>query len=67
MDWFFLKNKADLKFIGLEDAVIKLKRKDSLWNYQFIVDYLSSPTTTKKKKSSFIIDLKNNNKNCFAK
>jgi len=57
-DWFFLKDKADLKFIGLEDGVIKLKRKDSVWNYQFMVDYFSSPTTTKKKKSSFVIDLK---------
>ena len=57
-DWFFLKDKAELKFIGLEDAVIKLKRKDSIWNYQFIVDYFDSPTTTKKKKSSFVLDLK---------
>ncbi len=57
-DWFFLKDKAELKFIGLEDAVINLKRKDSIWNYQFIVDYFDSPTSTKKKKSSFILDLK---------
>ncbi len=58
-DWFIFKDKADLKYIGLEDAVIKLKRKDSIWNYQYLADYFSaSPSTTKKKKSSFIIDLK---------
>jgi autotransporter translocation and assembly factor TamB len=57
-DWFFLKPKTELKYIGLEDAVIKLNRKDSLWNYQFIADYFASPTPTKKKKSSFVLDLK---------
>ena len=57
-DWFFLKDKAELKFISLEEAVIKLQRKDSLWNYQFIVDYFASPTPTKKKESSFVLDLK---------
>lgn len=49
-DWFFLKNHIDLKYIGLEDAVIKTTRKDSVWNYQFIVDYFASPT--KKKTAS---------------
>lgn len=57
-DWFFLKPKTELKYIGLEDAVIKLNRKDSGWNYQFIVDYFTSPTTTKKKNSSFALNLK---------
>lgn len=57
-DWFIFKDKADLKYIGLEDAVIKLNRKDDIWNYQFIVDYFSSSSTSKKKKSSFVIDLK---------
>jgi hypothetical protein len=40
-DWFIFKDKADLKFIALEDAVIKLHRTDSIWNYQFLVDYFS--------------------------
>lgn len=59
-DWFIFKDKAELKYIGLEDAVIKLHRSDSVWNYQFIVDYFSSPTTTKSssKKSAPIISLK---------
>lgn len=42
-DWFFNKDKADLQYIALNDATIKLQRKDSVWNYQFLVDYFSSP------------------------
>lgn len=57
-DWFFLKDKAELKYIGLEDAVIKLQRKDSVWNYQFIADYFASPSPKKKKKSAFELSLK---------
>lgn len=64
-DWFFLRDKATLKYIGLEDAVIKLQRKDSTWNYQFIADYFSSPSAKKKKNKNGIelglqkIDLSN--------
>jgi len=57
-DWFFLKDKAELKFIGLENAVVKMQRKDSIWNYQFIADYFSTPTTNKKKKNGFELNLK---------
>lgn len=58
-DWFFLKNKAELKYIGLEDATIKLQRKDSVWNYQFLVDHFSSPKTKEKKDTSvFELNLK---------
>ncbi|MEI2707667.1 MAG: hypothetical protein V9E96_01460 [Chitinophagaceae bacterium] len=58
-DWFIFKDKAELKYIGLEDAVIKLHRTDSIWNYQFIVDYFSSPTpTSAKKKSGLVLTLK---------
>ncbi len=57
-DWFFLKEKAELKYIGLEDAVIKLQRKDSVWNYQYIVNYFDSPSPSKKKKSAFELSLK---------
>ncbi|HQS36579.1 MAG TPA: hypothetical protein PLC18_14280, partial [Sediminibacterium sp.] len=57
-DWFFLKNKAELKFIGLENAVVKLQRKDSIWNYQFIANYFSSPKSSKKKKDGFELNLK---------
>jgi hypothetical protein len=64
-DWFIFKDKADLKFIALEDAVIKLHRTDSIWNYQFLVDYFSSPSPSKRKEKSGLllslkkIDLKN--------
>lgn len=59
-DWFFLKPKAELKFIGLEDAIIKLQRTDSVWNYSFLEEYFAgSPTPGKKKKQSGIeFDLK---------
>lgn len=51
-DWFIFKDEADLKYIGLEDAVIKTNRTDSVWNYQFIVDHFSAPPTTDTSKSS---------------
>ena len=44
-DWFFLKNETDLKYIGLENAIINMHRRDSIWNFQFIVDYFSAPKT----------------------
>ncbi|MDP4282928.1 MAG: translocation/assembly module TamB domain-containing protein [Bacteroidota bacterium] len=43
-DWFFLKDQTTLKYIGLDDAVINLKRSDSTWNYQFLADYFSGPS-----------------------
>lgn len=64
-DWFFLKDSAVLKYIGLEDAVVKLQRSDSNWNYQFIIDSLASPSPKKKKEGGGLalnlkkIDLKN--------
>jgi hypothetical protein len=42
-DWFFFKDKISIENVVLDDAVIKLHRSDSVWNYQFIVDYFSSP------------------------
>ncbi len=57
-DWFFLKDKAVLRFIGLENAVIKINRRDSTWNYQYIVDHFSSPSTDKKKSGGIDLDLK---------
>jgi hypothetical protein len=49
-DWFFLKDKAELSYISLEDATVYLHRKDSIWNYRFLTDYFSSPSTGSKKK-----------------
>lgn len=58
-DWFFMRDKAELKYIGLENAVIKLQRTDSVWNYQFLADYFASPGSSGPKKQSGIeLDLK---------
>jgi len=56
-DWFFLKDTIVLHYIGLTDATIKMKRKDSVWNYQFMADYFSSSDTS-SQKSSIQINLK---------
>ncbi|MGI8597892.1 MAG: translocation/assembly module TamB domain-containing protein, partial [Chitinophagaceae bacterium] len=55
-DWFFLKPKAELKYIGLEDAIIKFNRTDSVWNYQFLSDYFAS--SEQKKDAGIEFDLK---------
>ena len=58
-DWFIFKDKAELKYISLEDAVIKLQRSDSVWNYKFLSDYFSSPAnSTSKKKGGIEINFK---------
>ena len=56
-DWFFLKDKVVLEYIGLENTRILAHRTDSVWNYQFLIDYFSSPST-KEKKKSIELDLK---------
>ncbi len=48
-DWFFLKKEKELHYLGLKDAKINLRRTDSIWNYQFIADFL---TTTPKKQGT---------------
>lgn len=53
-DWFFLKDKVVLKYIGLDDAVIELQRSDSTWNYKFLADYFSSPRKKQVKKQDDI-------------
>ena len=45
-DWFFFKDTITIKYIGLDDAIINLNRKDSIWNYQFLADYFSGPKGT---------------------
>ncbi|MBC7902393.1 MAG: hypothetical protein H7Y27_03195 [Gemmatimonadaceae bacterium] len=50
-DWFFLREKNTLEYIGLEGATINLHRRDSVWNYQFLIDYFTSPTKGGKKKN----------------
>ncbi len=50
-DWFFMRDKAVLEYIGLEDATIQLHRTDSVWNFQFLADYFSGSPDTARKKS----------------
>lgn len=57
-EWFFLNDKPVLKYIGLSDAVINMNRTDSVWNYQFLIDYFSSPKSSGSKKEPIQIDLK---------
>ncbi|MBS1512626.1 MAG: hypothetical protein JST86_17405 [Bacteroidetes bacterium] len=51
-DWFFIKDKITLQYVGLKDAVVNLNRSDSVWNYQFLVNYFSSPDTSKSGNSN---------------
>jgi len=57
-DWFIFKDKAELKYIGLEDAVINLNRRDSVWNYNFLQKYFASSDTSAKKSAGISFDLK---------
>nr|MBP6288154.1 hypothetical protein [Ferruginibacter sp.]MBU9936844.1 hypothetical protein [Ferruginibacter sp.] len=57
-DWFFFKEKPVLKYVGLSDAVINMNRTDSVWNYQFLIDYFSAPKSSSTKKGSIQVDLK---------
>lgn len=49
-NFFFLKNRSILYYVGLKDAEINLNRSpgDSVWNYQFIIEALSSPHPNKQ-------------------
>ena len=57
-DWFFFKNKADLKYVAIENGVVHLNRSDSLWNYQFLVNYFTPTSKSPKKKSGIQFNLK---------
>ncbi len=57
-DWFFFKDNIELKYVGLQDAVIHLQRTDSVWNYRFIIDYFSGPKKTSPDSNGINLDLK---------
>lgn len=57
-DWFFFRDKATLKYVGLKDAIVNMNRTDSVWNYQFLVDYFSSPKSKSSSKGGLELDLK---------
>ncbi|MDP4130135.1 MAG: hypothetical protein Q8939_08230, partial [Bacteroidota bacterium] len=48
-DWFFFKDKIELKYIGLDETYIRISRTDSVWNYQFLADYFGEGGPGKKK------------------
>ena len=57
-DWFFFTDQVELEYVGLKEAVIHLNRTDSIWNYQFLIDYFSRPQKTTRKKSNIDLKLK---------
>lgn len=48
-DWFFFKDKIELKYVGMDEAYIRISRSDTVWNYQFLADYFSGGSSGKKK------------------
>ncbi len=57
-DWFFFKDKIELKYIGLTDTYVHMRRTDSVWNYQFLSDYFGAgPSANKKSIELQIRDL----------
>jgi hypothetical protein len=57
-DWFFFKDQAELKYIGLENAQVNFSRSDSTWNYNFLGKYFASSDTSSKKKAGVAFSLK---------
>jgi hypothetical protein len=57
-DWFIFKDTAELKYVGLENSVIKLNRRDTSWNYQFLINYFTPTSKTSKKQSGIAFNLK---------
>jgi len=57
-DWFFFKDKIVLHYIELADAVIHLNRTDSVWNYQYLVDYFSGGSSSSGDKKGVELDFK---------
>ena len=53
-----MKKNWELTYLGLEDARINLHRTDSIWNYQFLINYFSSTDTTPKKKKPLDLQIK---------
>ncbi len=56
-DWFFFKDQADLKYIGLQNAQVNLNRTDSIWNYHFLETYFA-PDKNAPKKAGISFNLK---------
>jgi hypothetical protein len=58
-DWFVFKKEAELKYIGLENAIIKFQRPDSSgWRQQFLFDFFGSSGSSNKKEGGIKFNLK---------
>src|SRR5690606_21447638 len=65
-DWFFLKKNVELKYVGMDDAIVRMHRSDSTWNHQFILDYFSTPSSGKTKQGGIQLSLKEISLNSVA-
>jgi len=57
-DWFIFKSKAELKYMQLDNAVIHFNKADTMWNYQFLVNYFTPTSKSPKKNAGIEFDLK---------
>ena len=57
-DWFIFKENISIKNAVINNAIVNMNRKDSVWNYQFILDYFASPKKNNTAKKQINIDLK---------
>lgn len=56
-DWFFLKKDISVSYAALEDVYINTYRKDSTWNYQFVIDALSSGKSSQGKPTELKLNI----------
>ena len=57
-DWFIFKDKIAIKNLQLDNALVNMNRADSVWNYQFLIDFFASPNKSASAKKDIEIDLK---------
>lgn len=62
-DWFFLKDKPVVSYVGLKNAYARLhrSRNSDQWNYQFVIDAFASKEqkkTQQKKEGTLNLDLR---------
>jgi len=57
-DWFFLQSKPVIQYVELSDVSVDLHRSDSVWNYQFLVDFFSGPKKMEKTGNGMDFDVK---------
>ena len=57
-DWFFLKDNITIENVQLDDVVIKMQRADSVWNYQYLIDFFAQPKSKNANAKDPNIDFK---------